>query len=274
MLGSFGEVMLMDWGVAAETEDGTLRKDTDQHSVLCGTPAYMAPEMALAQVDRIGVASDIYLLGAILYEMLTGGPPHTGWDALKCLAAAADNRIQSTMREDELVRIALKAMGTEPKNRYASVKEFQAAIQEYQTHAESILLCDQASYTLSRAEETTDYGRYDRALFGFQQSLTLWPENEAAKTRLSRARLAYAACAYENGDLDIAMLRLDQRDSSHAELLAKVLEAGLQREKRDKWMRMIRRGTVVAIGILIAAVTVLVVYAFLNPGWLSGLLGR
>ena len=68
-----------------------------------GTPAYMAPEMATGPLEKITAASDVYLLGAILYEIITGKPPHSGKTVMACLFSAAKNQIVAT---DEAGRVA------------------------------------------------------------------------------------------------------------------------------------------------------------------------
>ena len=67
MLGDFGEVLLMDWGLAIVLDSPAAKK-----AGMAGTPAYMPPEMAMGPVTRVGTPADIYLMGAILYEILTG----------------------------------------------------------------------------------------------------------------------------------------------------------------------------------------------------------
>ena len=89
VLGSFGEVIVLDWGLAklvsetgktARSEDAgrvSLSADAGEHRTigLIGTPAYMAPEQADARHDLVDERTDIYGLGAILFEILTGRPP-------------------------------------------------------------------------------------------------------------------------------------------------------------------------------------------------------
>ncbi|MCA8995308.1 MAG: serine/threonine protein kinase, partial [Planctomycetaceae bacterium] len=86
MLGKFGEVLVMDWGLA-------IQLGRKEELTLGGTPAYMAPEMARHQISKIGMQSDIYLLGAILYEIIAGYPPHPGRTVTECVGAAANNQI-------------------------------------------------------------------------------------------------------------------------------------------------------------------------------------
>ena len=84
MLGSFGEVLIMDWGLGVNLSHGP-------PTSMGGTPGFMAPEMARLPETDTGTHSDIYLLGAILFMITTGVPPHTGEDVQECLQNAKDN---------------------------------------------------------------------------------------------------------------------------------------------------------------------------------------
>ena len=78
MLGDFGEVLLLDWGMATAVEahgKAVPLKETEETG---GTPAYMPPETALGQVDKQGYHSDVYQLGALLFHILTGKAPLPG----------------------------------------------------------------------------------------------------------------------------------------------------------------------------------------------------
>jgi len=252
MLGDFGEVLLMDWGLAVSL--GVASRGIG----MGGTPAYMAPEMAAGPIERIGFASDIYLLGAILYEIITDQPPHLGKNVVQCLLAAAKNEIQPTEKSGELLDIALKAMATRPEDRYASVAEFQDAIREYQSHSESISLAIRAEEDLQAAAESDDYEAHARARFGFQEALELWEGNTRAKAGVSQASLAYAARALEKGDYDLGASLLDADDPQHARLLENIRAAQRERMARQQRLKTAKR-----IGVaLVLTVLVVVTGAF------------
>ena len=207
MLGDYGEVVLMDWGLAAAITTGTPALRVSQSTALCGTPAYMAPEMANGLWNRIGPQSDIYLLGAILFEILEGAPPHLmgNDDATDALTAARLNKIADFKTPGELQDIARKAMATEPADRFASVKDFQAAIRVFREHQESDRLAVLARQRFEAALASKRYDDYAESVFGYRQALRLWPDNPAAQQGLNQASLQYARTALDQGDLDLAL---------------------------------------------------------------------
>ncbi len=145
MVGSFGEVLLMDWGLArrekgkSQSVDGAdpsgITQDDDnelktQYGVVKGTPAYMSPEQAKGEVDEIDHRSDIFLLGSTLYAMVSFQVPFTGNDIYDILANAENgnfidpgNRAPERQIPEELCRIIMKAMAYNRENRYQTVEE-------------------------------------------------------------------------------------------------------------------------------------------------------
>jgi eukaryotic-like serine/threonine-protein kinase len=149
VLGDFGEVVVLDWGlaklvdrpehseplpsVAPGKDDG--RDPTLQGQVL-GTPAYMAPEQAEGRLDRVDHRSDIYGLGPILYEILTGGPPFGGSDTRAVLRrvihkdpARPRDRVPATPRALEAV--CLRALAKSPEGRYGTAAELAGEVRRY-----------------------------------------------------------------------------------------------------------------------------------------------
>jgi WD40 repeat protein/serine/threonine protein kinase len=253
MLGDFGEVLVMDWGLAMSTSLFRKAESITQTSSMGGTPAYMAPEMATGPVDRIGPASDVYLLGAMLFEIITEKPPHTGKNVMNCLFAAAKNEIQPTEHSGELLEIALRAMSTAPADRPPTVQDFQNEIRQYQSHSESIVLSSRAEEDLAKAERTGDYQVFSRALFAFQEAYALWDGNSKAENGISTAKLAYAKQAMKKEDYDLGASLLDADDPTHAELHRQILAAQRERDSRQQRLKNIKR---IAVGLVVLMLAV------------------
>ncbi len=256
MLGDYGEVLVMDWGLARITSAFANADAIFQADSLGGTPAYMAPEMARGPVENINFTSDIYLLGAILYEIIGGKPPHSGRDVMQCLMNAAQNTIDGIRYEGELKSIALRAMATKQEDRYASVKEFQEAIRTYQAHSESLVLTAHANLNLQKARESGDYQLFARALYGFQESLNLWDANHRARTLLAETQLDYAKCALEKSDFDLGASLLDEHNSKHAELLAEISVAQADRDLRQRRLRRAKQAVAALVATVVAIITI------------------
>lgn len=130
MLGDYGEVLVMDWGLAVSVEEHGKAEHISQTHRIGGTPSYMAPEQASNDRGHIGRGTDVYLLGAILYRLIAGHAPHTGPDAMSCIVNASHNLIRPTSQSGELIDIAYKAMSMDPEERHASVGMLQREIRE------------------------------------------------------------------------------------------------------------------------------------------------
>lgn len=252
MLGDYGEVLVMDWGLARITPEFAHVESVYQSDSLGGTPAYMSPEMAKGPVEAINKTSDIYLLGAILYEIIGGQPPHSGRDVMQCLMSASQNHIDAIRYDGELKEIALKAMATQQEDRYQTVKEFQEAVRLYQSHSESLVLTAHASQNLQKARASKDYQLFARALYGFQESLTLWDQNHRARTLLAETQRDYATSALDKGDLDLAASLLDKTNAEQQPLVTRIEKARKERNARQRRLRMAKFAVAaLAAGIII-----------------------
>jgi serine/threonine protein kinase/Flp pilus assembly protein TadD len=115
---------IADFGLAKRLDGDSHLTQTGQ---VVGTPSYMAPEQALGQVRAIGPLADVYALGAILYECLTGRPPFNAASHLETLqqvqwqSPVAPARLQPQVPRD-LETICLKCLQKEPHRRYASAQ--------------------------------------------------------------------------------------------------------------------------------------------------------
>lgn len=259
MIGEFGEVVVMDWGLALPTEK--FEKQGMPVTIgLAGTPSYMAPEMADLSLCPIGPAADIYLLGAQLFRAVTQVAPHTGRHAYAALQAAAQNQIQwpedTAAYDEELLDVARKAMATRPEDRYESALDFKQALRDYRSHAESRRLTSAAKDELDNAETSSNYRSFERAVASLEEAIKLWPENDKATTLLQTARLRYAQAAFQKGDLDLAEGQLDEHDPSHAELLKAVRETRTEREAQAKRLRRMKQTAASLAAIVFLTVSV------------------
>ena len=244
MLGDFGEVLVVDWGLAVRLVDGACPPGTP----LGGTPAYMAPEMATARHAALGPRSDVYLLGAILYELLAGAPPHPGDTAAACLEAAAANQVVPPDGDPELARVAMQALATDPADRPASVGALQEQLRAWQGHARSLTLCREAAATLAAA---TSYVGWSRALAGFEEAAHLWPDNPEAAPGALRARLAWATASLGREDLDLAASLLTGDGPEIRQLQARVDRARAARDGRRRRIRALTGATAALAGALL-----------------------
>jgi serine/threonine-protein kinase len=147
VLGDFGEVVVLDWGLArimGEADQEALplelpaagQHDATVQGQVLGTPAYMAPEQAEGRLDLLGPATDVYGLGAILYEVLTGRPPFTGQETealLRRVAHEAPVRPRAYVADTPaaLEAVCLKALAKKPGGRYAAVKELADEVRRW-----------------------------------------------------------------------------------------------------------------------------------------------
>ena len=242
MLGEFGEVLVLDWGLAVPASAADKKRfASPAASFGAGTPAYMSPELWTGPPEAIGPWSDIYLLGAILFEAITGDSPHTfpepdskrGNSGLWVIidSVVRKNEIRKTNHKGELMDIALKAMATDPRNRHKSVIEFQEAVKNFQRHEESRRLSEIATKTFQDAEvggERRGYQNYQTAAALFEQAFVAWPENAPAVDGLKQTRLAYAQLAHQKGDYDLGLqIACQEQGQEFTELTSK-----LSRSKR------------------------------------------
>jgi hypothetical protein len=124
---------IVDFGLASLTEEGLEATGT---SAVIGTPLYMAPEQAVAKSKDVGPAADVYALGVMLYELLTGQPPFTGNVPLEVLdrvrnAEPAPLRHSRADVPRDLEIICLHCLQKRPEDRYASAGELTKDLQRF-----------------------------------------------------------------------------------------------------------------------------------------------
>jgi serine/threonine protein kinase len=226
IVGKFGEVFLMDWGLAvsfgekpADRRVGSAAgyaESANPSNSPAGTVCYMAPEQTDATGARLGPWTDVYLLGGILYYMLTGTRPHPQRDSAEAFAHAAsgvmdppEERAPERYIPLELSRLCMRALEGDPRDRHASVQDFIKDLESYLSgasgRAESVQIAAQVREGLRAGElDYRDYSEADRML---SRALVLWPESDEA-TRLQHDLIArYAEAALSNGDLGLSRVQ-------------------------------------------------------------------
>jgi len=151
MIGEFGETVVLDWGLAKvkgenDESDTTLQEELDVLKVenlgqttrgkAIGTPAYMPPEQAEGDIEQIDERSDIYSLGAVLYEMLTGQPPFKGRNVSETLEMVLKNNpVDITILEKnappDLCAVVSKTLTPEKSNRYETALEVAWEVENF-----------------------------------------------------------------------------------------------------------------------------------------------
>ena len=192
MVGAFGEVQVMDWGLAKVLESGgtadekKARLQHANHSVIqtfrsdgsgpamvgtdpanagetlagsvMGTPAYMPPEQARGEVERLDERCDVFGLGAILCEILTGRPPYFDDNPREVLSLAQRGDLETAFKDldicradAELVEIAKESLAAKPTNRIRDAKILAERVSSYLEGVEAKL----HETELARAKEAT-----------------------------------------------------------------------------------------------------------------------
>ncbi len=247
MVGRFGEVLLMDWGLAVEFGQPARLRHRSQVTRPCGTPGYMPPELAEGRGQDIGPHTDVYLLGGILFRLLSGRTPHHGHNFVQTVLHAVLGRVGELPGEvpRELRQICLKALAGEPAARHSSVEAFQSALRAFLRHRESLLISSEARQTLDAAlardtlPRSQLYEKLATAVAGFAQAQRLWSENPEAARGSVEARRAYAELALGGGDLALAATQLDALADSGAPApeLRLELQGARRRRTRERLLR-------------------------------------
>ena len=255
MLGEFGEVLVVDWGQAVDLSVAeTMRPG--------GTPAYISPEMAQYWIDtyledkrdsqsrsEVGFRSDVYLLGALLFEIITGTAPHcksNGEPPYEVIRKAARNLVVDYPDDvnKDLMTIALRALRATEADHIETTGDLLIAIDQYETRSLSIELRQRAQQLLEQAKAKADYDYFQRARYSFEEALEKWKGNDEAREGLRDAKLSCAEQAREDQNFDLGLDVLEGADGDAEAELRKELAAG--KKARDRRKRLVAR---LAIGL-------------------------
>jgi len=271
MVGSFGEVLLMDWGLAISWRK-TDRRDTPAISLSnpssatspAGTPAFMAPEQTRDDANGVGPHTDVFLLGGTLYYLLTGSYPYVAatshgafLQAREAMQERPEDRSPDRWIPKDLADISMRAMAPLPANRFASAKDFHAAVNDWMTGAaqrrEAQALVNEATAALDA--RPSQYAAFNSILTLLDRARGLWADAPRAQAMRSRALEGYARRALSLGDLTLARAQAEniepaaRRDEVMLDVeRAAVLAAKLERQRRWAMRATVALLTAVIVG--------------------------
>jgi len=196
LLDAKGEPHVTDFGLAKIAESGT---DVTQTNTVMGSPAYLSPEQASGQTKNLTTAADVYSLGAVLYELLTGRPPFQGESALEIMQQVVGREpisprvIQSHIDRD-VETICLKCLEKDPAQRYGSAEALADDWERWLRH-EPILARPSNAWERTRkwAKRNPGIAALAGALIfviviGFADTVWLWRRAERSTTRETQQR--------------------------------------------------------------------------------------
>jgi eukaryotic-like serine/threonine-protein kinase len=258
MIGGFGEVYLVDWGIAVGLDadaglDLPLARDVRE---VVGSPAYMAPEMAVGDGSRIDARTDVYLLGAVLHEVVADEAPHEAptTELSLTLAYASTPQQYDGAVPGELVAICRTAMSREPDDRFPTAASFAAALQRFLEHRASSLLETEASMRFEMLREalaTATFGgeddirrlylQFDECRFGFRHALRIWEGNMRAREQLQAALEMMIGFELAHGSPGAASALIGELPIAQPKLAARVEAACAAAKRVETELRDLRR---------------------------------
>lgn len=269
MVGEYGEVLLMDWGLAAmvaEPEatpsplpDEELRKLLRANlRAPAGTPSYMAPEQTYINADEIGPWTDAYLLGGMLYYLLAGQPPHPGETADQAYMAAVDG-IVAPLDEvapdrpmpEGLRDLAMAALSPQPGDR-PTAEQFRRRLEEFLTGEGNRRESQRIVALVPPVEELRTYSDFSDASSRASRAQELWPGNPACRPLLEAIAQGHADLALRRGDLSLARVQCERvRDPEARSRLSGRIAAAERAAARQR--RRVRALAGALAGVLAAA---------------------
>ena len=244
MIGHFGEVYVLDWGIALELVDADghpIVHPVDPDRVV-GSVAYMAPEQAGVEPGGVTAQTDVFQLGAMLYQVLSGKPPFarkTVDESVLAMCACAPAPLPDDVPA-ELAAICQNALAKSPAQRTQTVADFARELARYLQRRPSLSLTKASLATLAQLRQAADsgatldelYALFGQTRFGLQQALVAWPENAEAAVGLQATFAVTTAALLDRGSLTMAQTLYRELRAPEPALTAKL--HALQQAEREK----------------------------------------
>jgi serine/threonine-protein kinase len=257
MVGRHGEVYLVDWGLGGLlTPDDTGLLPWVGEAMGAGTLAYMAPEQFPGARHPLSTATDVYLLGGVLFELLTGSPPFAGRSTLADgggLEGPPARAVSASL--EPFLAIARRALDPDPARRFPSATDFRLALEQGLRRRDAERLADRAERLLSSVAESSgalSRGESTREASEASFTLRLARESGADGARIDRleaqlvhlqveraladGRPAVAAQVLSSHGRPVPELALKVKaaadEAAHRERLGRELDPSLGRRRR------------------------------------------
>lgn len=273
IVGEFGQAYLTDWGLAValpgfRTATGQPLREIatpiGEAPNPAGTAAYMAPEQTLSTPLELGTWTDVYLLGGILYQILTGSSPHANLVARLAFLHAQNSEVEPPELRSpgcgappDLTSLCMRAMEREIAKRIQTPDEFLKSLEDYlsgrDARTRSLSLTEEAAAALERPG--TGYENFEQADRLASLASALWTENSRARDIREQALREFAAAALERNDLQLAAFQAERLVDPGIRLpLQTRIHQAISKAKRANRQR---RAAIVASLVLVAGVVFL-----------------
>ncbi len=261
MVGEFGQVFVMDWGLAAPIEAALAERigasPASASTSPAGTPAYMAPELAVGDGESQDERTDVYLLGACLFEAASGRRRHQGGSLREVMTSAVKSEPVDAAEvgiDPELAAICNRATARERSERFASVAELRGAVEAFGERQQARAMIDKGRALIARIRaaiagaagdgadrqqaEMAIHNDHAAARFAFESALELWTDAAPAREGLAEASRIVLEHAIEIED--VAAARRLARDCDDEALRERAAELERRLATRDVELRSLR----------------------------------
>ncbi len=268
MVGDFGEVLLMDWGLGMLYEKESLPRlaapaprsafpTPETASSPAGTPVYMAPEQTQQSAVNVGPWTDVYLLGGTLYFVLTGKPPHPAKKkeetfklASQGVVAPMEEAAEGKTLPADLKRLVGESLHPNPEKRIQKASEFVARLEDFLSGSsrrrESVAITETVKEDAETAHK--NYRYYVDTLGALSNARELWPGNPEIPSLYRQNLVEYTEAAMNNGDL--VMARALTRQLEPGETRDRLLEEVERKEDKARRSEKQKRFAQTAASIL------------------------
>ena len=249
MVCAFGEVYILDWGIAVCDLDLPIFPNG-----LVGTPSYMAPEMISGNPDDVDARTDVFLLGATLHHILTGEVRHKGETLMDVLSdiSEAEPFSYGAHVPEILASIANQACHPDPNLRIQSPAEFRKRIEEYLDYQQAFTVYNAAQKELNVLEQLVKHKdptkrerhaiqrHYNRCRFGFEHALEIWPYFRMAKLKLNQTKITMIEHHLARKKLDAVLPLIDEVEALPEHVKAEVEALGVEQSSIQHELQQFR----------------------------------